>query len=75
MVALARICMTLEKNKGLPDVLAGMLANLATSANGRKRVVERVADETPNLLAIYIRSVAQGAPSRNKGLKQKVLKR
>ena len=52
MVALARICMTLEKNKRLPDVLAGMLANLATSANGRKRVVERVADKTPNLLAI-----------------------
>ena len=75
MVALARICMTLEKNNGLPDVLAGMLSNLATSAKGRKRVVERVADKTPNLLAISICSVAKGAPSRSKCLKQKVLKR
>ena len=75
MVALARICMTLEKNKRLPDVFAGMLANLATSAKGRKRVVESVADKTPNLLASSIRSVAKGAPSRSKCLNQKVLKR
>ena len=67
--------MMLKKNKRPPDVLAGILAKLATSTNGRKSVVERVADETPSFLAIYIRSVAQGAPSRNKCLKQKLLKR
>ena len=72
VVVLARICMMLKKNKSFPDVLAGILAKPATSTNGRKRVVERVADKTPNLLAISICSVAKGAPSRSKCLKQKV---
>ena len=75
MVVLARIRIILKKNNGLPDVLTGILAKPATSTNTRKRVVERVADKTPNLLAISIRSVAKGAPSRSKCLKQKVLKR